>query len=75
MQQSKFDLVTNHQFDARDYIFNSAFRLPESGGRTFFLPCHHILIQLAMDFSHFNGAEQAHMTKVIEKRQVCCLIS
>ena len=23
-----------------------------------------------MDFSHFNSAEQAHMTKVIEKRQV-----
>lgn len=23
-----------------------------------------------MDFSSFNGAEQAHMTKVIEKKQV-----
>ncbi|KAF9527522.1 mitochondrial import inner membrane translocase subunit TIM9 [Crepidotus variabilis] len=23
-----------------------------------------------MDFSNFNGAEQAHMTKVIEKRQM-----
>jgi hypothetical protein len=23
-----------------------------------------------MDFSNFNSAEQAHMTKVIEKRQV-----
>jgi len=23
-----------------------------------------------MDFSNFNGAEQAHMTKIIEKRQV-----
>ena len=27
-------------------------------------------IRVAMDFSSFNGAEQAHMTKVIEKRQV-----
>jgi len=25
-----------------------------------------------MDFSNFNSAEQAHMTKVIEKRQVRC---
>jgi len=24
-----------------------------------------------MDFSAFNAAEQAHMTKVIEKKQVC----
>jgi hypothetical protein len=23
-----------------------------------------------MDFSNFNGSEQAHMTKVIEKKQV-----
>ena len=26
-----------------------------------------------MDFSGFNAAEQAHMTKVIEKKQVCSL--
>jgi hypothetical protein len=26
-----------------------------------------------MDFSSFNSAEQAHMTKVIEKRQVSTL--
>jgi hypothetical protein len=26
-----------------------------------------------MDFSGFNAAEQAHMTKVIEKKQVCIL--
>jgi hypothetical protein len=26
-----------------------------------------------MDFSGFNAAEQAHMTKVIEKKQVCLL--
>ena len=24
-----------------------------------------------MDFSNFNAGEQAHMTKIIEKRQVC----
>lgn len=24
-----------------------------------------------MDFSQFNAAEQAHMTRVIEKKQVC----
>jgi len=28
-----------------------------------------------MDFSNFNAGEQAHMTKIIEKRQVCRPIS
>jgi hypothetical protein len=28
-----------------------------------------------MDFSAFNAAEQAHMTKVIEKKQVCLLFT
>lgn len=28
------------------------------------------LVTVDMDFSNFNSAEQAHMTKVIEKRQV-----
>jgi hypothetical protein len=28
-----------------------------------------------MDFSAFNAAEQAHMTKVIEKKQVCFLFT
>jgi len=26
-----------------------------------------------MDFSQLNSAEQAHMTKIIEKKQVCIL--
>jgi len=30
-----------------------------------------LVIKATMDFSNFNPAEQAHMTKVIEKRQVC----
>ena len=28
-----------------------------------------------MDLSGFNAAEQAHMTKVIEKKQVCLLFT
>ena len=34
------------------------------------LELHH-RTPFTMDFSGFNAAEQAHMTKVIEKKQVC----
>lgn len=32
---------------------------------------HHRHTPLRMDFSNFNSAEQAHMTKIIEKKQAC----
>lgn len=32
---------------------------------------HQPLSRITMDFSTFNSAEQAHMSKVIEKKQVC----
>jgi hypothetical protein len=34
-----------------------------------------LLFVVEMDFSNFNSAEQAHMTKVIEKRQVNTYLS
>lgn len=33
------------------------------------------VVTVDMDFSNFNAAEQAHMTKVIEKRQVSTYLS
>jgi hypothetical protein len=33
------------------------------------------VVTVDMDFSNFNSAEQAHMTKVIEKRQVSTFLS
>lgn len=34
---------------------------------------HSLFLFCNMDFSQLNSAEQAHMTKIIEKKQVCIL--